>query len=98
MAGVKNNSWTPPLLREKVRDTRMQPGSRTATRLNTFNKLYYNFSEMALVREDKKNISKFNKSKRTEPRIVLITDPSVKIPASDAHILPGRVSSSISFK
>lgn len=88
VAGMKNNSWSPPALQEKLQDTRCMPGTRTGSKLKGYEKLYYNVNTRNLIKEDKNNLSK---AKTWEgPRIVNVMQVPNRTPAIDGHVLPGR--------
>jgi hypothetical protein len=88
LAATKNNSWSPTHPRDTIPDTRMMPGSRNASKLKGYEKLYYDFSSRRLKKEDKIALSK---KKKWEGPVLAPISSTVKIPSIDAHILPGRV-------
>ena len=71
------------------------PGTRTGSRLNVYNKLYYNVSHRKLIKEDKMNEAAIkNKNKGDgSPKIVNFSQRGspAKIPTADTHTLPGRL-------
>ena len=90
LAGLKNNSWSPPLLRESLQDTRQMPGTRTGSKLKGYERLYYGVNQRALIKEDKKILKEIAQNKRSGPLIVLASESGSPIPAVDTHTLPGR--------
>ena len=93
LAGLKNNSWSPPILREELSDTRSMPGTRTGSKLKTYEKLYYNVSMRNLIEEDKQVLKETSKP-YMGPKIVNVMEGCQKIPATDVSILPGRCNQS----
>lgn len=91
LAAVKNNPWSPEHPRSLIADTRSMPGSRNASKLKIYDKLYYNFNARRLKQEDKLALSQ---QKTWEGPVLGPIISTAKIPATDAHILPGRVMAS----
>ena len=71
------------------------PGTRTGSKLNIYNKLYYNVNQRKLRQEDKE----WQKSEELRmkgakgngtPKIRYISEKGFSIPAMYAHTLPGK--------
>lgn len=95
LAGLKNNSYSPPALQEKPEDTRQMPGTRTGSKLSIHNKLYYNVNQRKLRQEDRE----WQKAEELRlkgakgdgtPKIRYISEKGFKSPAEDSHTLPPK--------
>ena len=84
----------------QIPDTRLMPGTRTGSKLNIYNKLYYNVNQRKLRQEDKK----WQKAEEARikgakgdgsPKIRYISLKGCRSPATDAHTLPEKASNAM---
>ena len=81
-------------------DTRRMPGTRTGSKLNIHNKLYYNVNQRKLRQEDKE----WQKAEELRlkgakgdgtPKIRYISLKGFRSPVTDAHTLPAKAANAM---